>query len=216
MISGMRFALVSNVASTNGVLSFGVSPSLRIAAAVWITTRIGTLANTRIECLRFALGQVLKHYPNCELWLVAGHRVAQPDNRLTRHFGLWKSLEKRGVAVPTGDFLKEALVSGEDGIRFFSAVRFSPEQVEEVASILASESATIVVFGASHGRNRNRLEELVLRGWASTNTKPPEEVLELICSEGGLVLDIFGEFDDVEIAAAVMGKEELIADLNNY
>lgn len=213
MISRMRFALVSNVACANEVLSIGISPSLRIAAAIWIAARISAVANSRVECLKFAIERLLEHYPKWELWLITGHRTVQPDNRLTRHFGLWKSLARRGNDMPTGDFIEETFVPCEGGIRFFGGVKFAPQEVDRVCGILTAEGGAIVALDGAHGRNF--LKELVGRGWAQKNTKPPEEILESVCPAGGLVIDLFGEFDDSEIAAAVMGKEELVARLDN-
>lgn len=209
----MKFTLVPNVACTSNVLSIGVSPSLGIAAAVWTATQAGLIASVRLNCLKHAIRILLEHYPSWELWLVASHRVAQPDNRITRHFGLWKSLQKRGVRIPSGDFLRESSIASESGMRYFGAVCFASDQLEAVCDVLSSESAAI--FACDSVSARSIAERLVESGWSQHNTAPPEEILERVCSEGGVVVNVFGEFDDVEIAAAVMGKAELVARLSD-
>lgn len=213
MLPKMRFALVHNIGCSNGVLSLGVSPSLKVAAAVWLISRTGTVACARAECLKFAVERFLDHYPNWQLWLVAGHRAVQPDNRITRHFGLWNSLKKRGTSIPTGEYITEVVVPCERGMRCFGAVRFTPDQMDTVCSVLSAESATIVAFDSLH--SPNFINELVVRGWSPNSTRPPEEILERVCSAGGAVIGFFGEFDDVEGAAAVMGNIDLVAGLND-
>jgi len=51
---------------------------------------------------------------------------------------------------------------------------------------------------------------LVRHGWPARNTKPPEEIVETICDPFGVVVDTYGEFDDRERFAAVIGQKEIM------
>ena len=54
---------------------------------------------------------------------------------------------------------------------------------------------------------------LVKGGWALRNSKPPEEILEAICDHSGIVVDVFGAFDDQETYAAAIGRREVLTNL---
>jgi hypothetical protein len=208
----MHFAFLPNVAVSNDVLSLPISPSLRISAAVWRDSRTGSIESARLNCLAFALEQVWRHYPNSELWLLASHRGVQPDTKIVRHFGLWKSLEKRGAAAPIGAALCESIVEVEGGVRLFGATTFTTNQLDKVAKVMSCEFGVIVA--ATDARIRNTLERLVTQGW-SQGASIPEEIVEAVCPEKGLVVGVFGEFDDGDVAVAVLGEEELTVSLNN-
>lgn len=200
---------IPNVACSNRVLTLGISPTLKVAAAVWIAEQTGAMAKTRLNCLQQAIGNLVGCRPTWGLWLVVGNRTAQPDNKITRYLGLWKSLQKRGGVLPVGNFLPESLVASEHGIRFFGAVGFKLEQIERVSDLMVSESALVVA--AEEPSGQKLAQELALKGWSVPHAMPPEEVLELVCARNGVAVSVYGEFDDREVVAAIFGKEELVA-----
>jgi hypothetical protein len=106
---------VEAVACPNAVLSIAVSPALKLAAAVWINCRLGSLANARLDCIRYVAEKLAAIEADWRFWLVATHRSLQPDTKITRHLGLWKSFKKRGLHLPIGDYLEETLTNLEGG-----------------------------------------------------------------------------------------------------
>src|SRR6266850_2636596 len=204
----MNYELVEDIARSNQVLALGVSPTLHLAAAVWTLRSTDSVAKTRLACLEHAIGKLMITWPEWQLWLVAGHRTFQPDNRVTRYNSFWKSLERSGISLPKGEYIGEGLQASEEVLRFFGAVRFEPNQLEPVRRIMMSEQAAITFI--SETQAMRTLPLLVQKGWPARNTKPPEEIVEVVCTQSGLVIDAYGEFDDADIAVAAIGKMELL------
>jgi hypothetical protein len=97
-------------------------------------------------------------------------------------------------------------------VRFFGALRFGLDQLDRVHELMMAEDAVIVVASEALGPDIAR--QLVSRGWPIPNTKPPEEVLEIVCPRSGVVMDAYGSFDDPEVAVAVIGTKDLIQNLD--
>lgn len=203
----MRFNLVENISRKNDVLSIAVSPTLRLGAAVWTAKCMELLSKTRTQCLEHALYQLQQHFPGWSCWLVAASRTWQPDNRITRYNGFWKSLDKAGVLLPS-ESRQESIQTTAEGIRFFGACRFAPGAADHVAQILEEFSGGIIAADVQRGDEMVR--RLLHKGWAMNNTRPPEEILETVCRQGALVVSTYGEFDDIDVSAAIIGTKEII------
>lgn len=211
-IRNMRYDFVSNVSANNEILSLPISPALKLAACVWTEEVEDCLATARLNCLHHSLGRLKAGRPDWVFWLLAAHRTPQPDNRITRHRGLWKSLLAAGVDLPEGEFIDESVLTTEGGMRIFSALRFELSQVKAVHAIMLTTQAAIVF--AEESAAITKVPVLVQRGWAMRNTKPPEEIVEVICEQSGLVVDAYGEFDDRDVSVAAIGRREVLAHLN--
>jgi hypothetical protein len=209
----MHYDLVEDISRKNDVLSIAVSPTLRLAAAVWtVSVSVAdSISNARLNCLGFALGKLVANGPLRELWLIAGHYSWQPDNRITRHNGFWKSLAKGGIVLPQGDFVDEAVMESKDGLRAFGAVRFGLNQLEAIHSVMQAAQAAIIFVPKA--QSTDNVSSVVRHGWAMSNTKPPEEILEAVCAQSGLVVDVYGEFDDREVSVAAVGKRDVIGEM---
>jgi hypothetical protein len=154
------------------------------------------------------LGNLTASYPSWELWLLAGHRAVQPDNRITRYNGFWKSLKRRRIPLPNGHYLEEGMQSSEGGLRFFGAMHFGLDQLECVHEILMAEQAAIAMV--SQAQSATLIPPLIQQGWAVCNTAPPEEILETVCPKSGVVVGVYGEFDDPDVSVGAIGKKEVV------
>jgi len=141
----MRYDLVDDVSRRNDVLVIS-GLERRYAAGVWTTPVEDSLRHARVECLNYAIGDLNTTWPDWALWLIAGHYPVQPDNRITRYYGLWKSLE-RGMSIPQGEGLGESVIKCEGGVRVFGAIRFDISQVEAVHSVMGLDSGRDPLHG---------------------------------------------------------------------
>lgn len=211
MISEPRFSFVPNVACSNDTLCLAVSATLGLAAAVWTTPRSNGIETTRHESLGDAIERLLLVYPRLQTWLLAGHRIDQPDTRITRHLRLWSSLQRRGLELPTGQPIEERCVEGESGLRFFGAVPLDLVDLGKALSIITQESGAIVaVYEEVAGR---LAAAAIAKGWPECSTTPPEAILEAVCLTGGFVVNVYGEFDDPSVIAAIFGKRDSVKGL---
>lgn len=77
--------------------------------------------------------------------------------------------------------------------------------------MLAAQTALAVIPKTQAEKTVRRI---VQQGWGMTTSKPPEEVLESVCAQAGLVLELYGDFDDPEVSVAAIGKKEVLRTLN--
>lgn len=209
--SSMRYDFIPDVTAKNEVLSLAISPTLKLAASVWTEKVQDSLITARLACLQHAVEELRDHRPDWVLWFLATQRTVQPDNRITRLRGLWKSLIAAGIDLPQGEFLNESIVATQDGMRTFGALRFELNQLQAVHSTMLVTQAAIAFTPESEGRAKVQL--LTEQGWAMRNTKPPEEIVELICDDSGIVIDVYGEFDDCDASVAAFGRKKILIDL---
>lgn len=212
MTTDMRYDFVDDISCRNPVLSIAITPTLPLSAVVWTTFAADTVSSARLDCLDYALQKLTANLPNGEIWLIAAHKTLQQDNRITRYNGLWKSLQKAGVVIPQGEFIGESVLKSESGIRIFGAVRCELDQLQAIHAVMRAAQAALVVIPKTQAKEVVKL--LVKRGWTMTNSKPPEEVLESVCAQSGLVVEVYGDFDDPEVSVSAIGRKEVFRNLD--
>lgn len=207
-------SLVPNIAEKNNLITLDVSREIGVAAIVWTETRSESLAKARVDCMKRALSGILDPRLKWKALLIASHRSIQPDNRIIRHIGLWKSFEKRGSGINRKNLTKEKMTIYDSGIRFFGASEFGLDELEIVSDLLASESAFIIA--ADESEVWGIADEIVNSGWKTSNTTPPEEILKLVSSKSAVAANIYGEFDDQEVKVAAFGGINIVSAIYDF
>jgi hypothetical protein len=206
MITSVRYHFVDDISRKNDVLVVNV-PGPRLAAGVWTTLSQHYLVHARLACLRHVIERLHEYAPGWERWIVVGHRASQPNNRISRHQGIRKHLQRQGIVLPSSEFMEQAHEC-EGGLRFLGAARWEPPDIESMNAAMMAEQAVIVL--ARGIQARDILAAIVHRGWATTLAKPPSDVLEIARREPIVVIDTYGEFDDREVAVAAIGRGEIL------
>jgi len=208
----VRCDFVDDISCKNSVLSVPVSPAHRLSAIVWTMPATGSLLHAQYNCLSYALQKLTTHFHGGNLWLIAGHETWQPDNRITRHNGLWKSLEKMGVLIPQGEFIRESVQTSNNGIRFFGAIHCDIGQLKAIHAVMRATQSTLVLFPPTH-TDKGFVQRLTQHGWEMANSKPPEEILVAVSAQLGLVVEVYGSFDDPDVSVAAIGKKDVLHNL---
>jgi hypothetical protein len=206
----MRCDFVNDISCKNDVLSVPVSPMHHFSAVVWTMPSTNSLLIAQYNCLSYALQKLTTHFHAENLWLIAGHGTWQPDNRVTRHNRFWKSLHKMGVPTPEGELLDESMQTSASSIRFFGAIRCHIGQIKAIHAVMRETQAAAVFFPAADTGKRV-VQGLVQNGWEMANSKPPEEILVAACAQQGLVIEVYGNFDDPDVSVAAIGKSVMLA-----
>lgn len=116
-------------------------------------------------------------------WLLIGHDLAQPDSRLVRHRGIWKSLGIDSKSVPLSE-ISEWCVEYADGIRFFGAVRATLEDFrEEILRIWVNEPNCWMVY-APKSTCALDFSSWLSGGWAGVSLMPQAVLLEAAVQRG--------------------------------
>ena len=199
MTTEMRVRRVADPFSSNEVLKLpreGVAAA-PMAAVVWLTR--GPPHDAHVRAFRVALALVHARFVDYALWALVGHSTPQPDTRWIHSKKLWESLRS---PVPSRARLKERLVTGPDGPRYFSAALLDSSEASIAVELLEEERASCVV--AVPDTSAPGLEALVARGWEPRRAGPGIELLNAVCEADGLVLWPVGEFDDLEGGVALV------------
>ena len=215
MIEGVRCDCVDDVTCRNPVLYFGIEPTLRLSAVVWTMDATGKIQRARRECLEYAVERVRVGLPGYEVWLIAGDFRPLPDDRITRYYGFWRRIKSAGIVFPEGTFLCESVLACEEGLRFFGAVRCASDRMGDIYRIMSSTHASVIAIPGS--RAEEVVTALVQNGWEeriSCRPKPPKALLDAVCGQSGLVLEIYGNFDDPEVSVAAIGTKEVLTGRN--
>ena len=78
--------------------------------------------------------------------------------------------------------------------------------------VMSSERAAVIIMDEQDPKGI--VIDLLRRGWAVRNTKPPQELLEACTPHNIAVIDAYGEFDDHDVSVAAIGRKDLVIDLN--
>lgn len=207
----IAFDLVEELAQPNEVLRRRINPDLHVAAAVWtapVELSHEIPIEVRGECLKYAIGQLTTCWPDWELWVVASNAGAIPNNRITRYYGGWPPVEELGI--PRTDIL-ESVHESSDGLRCFGVAKIDYTHLDGAHDISKGRPNAIIFMDGAQAKEA--VEEVLRRGWRDSPTAPPEEVLEIICPRGGLVVAGYGGFDDPEVLVAAVGQREVLQPL---
>ena len=208
MTTSATYSFIENISEPNPWINFGSLAKSRLSASVWVSARIGSIGDARLNCLRNVLGRVKDDFPSSQLWLIVTQRAVQSDNRITRFNRLWKSLGRQHIGLPSGDSV-EHMVRSKQGLRFSGAAHFGIEDTEWAHQIMSREKASILVIH-SHEAELAMKRSMDL-GEVIQQCRPAPE-LRMLCEEHDAALvDVFGEFDDPETVVTMIGKRQLLS-----
>lgn len=199
---------VDDICQGNPVLHFGIRPSLPVSAVIWTARVTDSLLSARRSCLDHALKTIAAFKPRHDFWLVAAHATLQVDNRITRYYGLWKSIRNGGAVTPQGWFTDEFAHHSGSEMRVFGAVRYGPNQLDAIHSVMLAAQAVVVAVPGD--ASRQIVDKVVREGWPLTRSVVPVEIVDTVCSRSGLVIGVCGSFDDSDVCTyAVCAAHEL-------
>jgi len=214
MITDLHFKFVEDVSKRNTALLMPAISGCCLSAAVLLAPSHGSVAETRFACLQHVVTEVSTRMPTYRFWLLAGHSAPQPDNRITRYYKLWKALSVRGINIPAGEYLGEFIQEADNSLKFFGAVRFNLAELDRVYEVIVGEHVSHVV--AIQESSDDLLPSILAQGWTRPTLRgnPSQVILNTLCPRAGVVLGVYGEFDDPEVAVAVIGMRDVICRLN--
>src|SRR5262249_44271743 len=134
----------------------------------------------------------------------------RPDNRIERYYGLWKRSRLYAKFLPENEYMKEFVSESENGLRYFGAVNFSPDQLEKVHTYMKGRDAFIVVLAPFE---RSYLENLLEKGWQEGEPLPPPAILKTLQEHKCVLIHIAGEFDDYDVIVSALGSKEIVFSL---
>ncbi len=209
MTTRISCTYIADVSVDNEVLV--LKPAVaQVSAGVWVYRREGALDEARLSCLTHAMGILGPSERKWRPWAMVGHRALQPDNRISRYMAMWKYLSKKGIRFSSSEGM-EVLHECEDGLRFVGAVPVGLSELPAVSAAMMIENAALILI--DQGQSRSVVSGVLADPCALTGDRPPFGLLDMVASNSAAVVAVYGEFDDPEIAVAVMGGRETLESL---
>ena len=183
-----------------------------LSGAAYIWNNWEDKINTTERASATLSARLVSVFPDFSHWLFIGNRIWQPDNRVVRHRKLWSVLEAKSIALPAGEKFDEILVAGEQGIKYFGAIKCDSIVGCSIASTLRSSWETQLVF-ADQLSSVEVSKALLPEGFEHRNNAPPEKIIDVLCDNNVFAYLPLGWFDDRESGCAVFASRRLMVSL---
>lgn len=149
------------------------------------------------SCVVHAWTSVLQRFHSLTCWLHAC--ICVDDTRVARHRGLWKVLAAQGVEKTT-QATEEILVENSDGtLCLYGAAAIEGERMELFRPVVSPASRSFLALLPDDQIPALDLE--IAMGWKRglIDLKELRDIALVVSKQGGIVLRLFGEFDDREM-----------------
>jgi len=176
----------------------GTDPHPSLAAiTLMLTANVGDVRADLIwACVREACAIILRGLPSYSPWLCASD--CGVNDRVTQYRALWKGLATRGFKPPARHTPERSLEVGDGAICFYGAAELEPEKLECLRPIVTPASRSFLSWMPT--AEVPNLDGMVTAGW-NRGLSDLRELAKVACTlsvQGGIVLRLFGEFDDRE------------------
>lgn len=148
------------------------------------------------DCVNYVWNSVLCHLQPLACWLYAC--ICGPDTRILRYRGLWKMFAELGVQK-TARSTKEVLIDNHDGtICFYGATAIEEESMESIRPVVTPASRSFLALLPNN--QTPNIDVAIDIGWKQGLSDFDElrDIAVHISKQGGIVIRLFGEFDDQE------------------
>ncbi|MBB1287296.1 hypothetical protein HRH25_23170 [Flavisolibacter sp. BT320] len=206
MITEPKYEWIEDVCSPNDVLFINVGEDCICPSAIaWAIVNKRSIDETRRDAISLALNKVKEMLPDWEKWLIVSNKALQPDTKIVRHLGLWKSIERRSIKFNSGERTEETLVLTKNGLKFIGAIKWNDHEFDDVLALMREEYAIIaLVPQMATNSSKNIIQNL--QGYSGDNIV--SKIIQSVCLENGVALSVFGEFDDPEIVVALISDKK--------
>lgn len=176
----------------------GTEPHPDLAAITFMLT--ANLGDDRADltwaCVRHACSMIVRRLPSYSPWLCASN--CGENNRITQHCALWRGLAARGFKPTVQHTPERSLEIGDGSLCFYGAAELEREKVEGLRPIVTPASRSFLSWMPSTAVPD--IDGMVTAGWnrGLSDLRELTAVARGLSNQGGIVLRLFGEFDDRE------------------
>lgn len=208
MTTNINIRLVNDLSLANDTLYVDYDDEV-IGAIVWLSMARESVYEAKCRCLEAALSCLREYTYDMDTWLLSAHSAVQADNRITRYRGFWNSIPKMNPKISDIFKSKENIVSQDGGIRAFGAILLENIHNIDIICNIYNLSQTCII-SVDREISEYVTDNLLENGWNYPNSNPPNEIIRNIISKNGLIVSAYGEFDDIDVAVAIIGKPDML------
>jgi hypothetical protein len=159
-----------------------------------------------------ALASALSRFDTAKLrsvsYALVSNEVDQPDNSITRHWGIRALLKYYSLNVDKREIVQTShMVAG--GVRFTAAVPVSLDCVNTVAKFIEIPACYIGI-----NIEPPTIDKILTQPWHG-NVTSDAGVIQQACAEGGLLIKKFGAFDDRRRGVVLFAQQLTFSDLTS-
>lgn len=195
----------ADINGDNKVWNLFSKASCSLSAAAYVENGWEEKVRSTARGVAILSKQLVAMVPAINHWLFIGQGAWKPDNRISRHKKLWKSLSERGIELPAGPRLDEVLIESDDGIKYFSAIKCTSLIPEQISPILRSgwEAQLIAMEDVDAEFS---VDFLLSQGWEEKGRTPSSKVLDLLCNRSVFAYWPIGWFDDRQSGCGLIAQ----------
>lgn len=211
MTTEFRYDFIKDVSRPNEILVLPPT-EIPLSAGVWTTLREDRMDVTRVACLSHVLDLLCVRNPTWERWVIVGHGAMQPRTAVVKRDGIRGYLRRQEIQFSSDEFMEQEH-EYEGGVRFVGATQWERFEIEAVNSCMMDDDAVIILAERDIARVfATRAITKEAKAWVVPRRQrsPPLGVLNLAAREPVIVVDVYGEFDDREVAVAAIGRYEFL------
>lgn len=187
----------------------GSEPHPDLAAiTVMLTASVGDDRPDLIwACVHRASSMIERDLASYSPWLCASD--CGVNNRMTQHRALWRGLATRGFKPTVRHTPETSLEIGGGSICFYGAAELVRENLESLHPIVTPASRSFLAWMPS--ATVPDVGGMVAAGWMRGLSDLGElgRIARVLSSQGGIVLRLFGEFDDRETGVDCIMSAEI-------
>lgn len=159
------------------------------------------------SCLLHAWTSIFRHGPPLKCWLNAC--VRQENTRIARHQGLWKTLVKQGLPRTVLSTAEVMVENDDNTLGFYGAIGVDGEWMQVFRPVVTAASRSFLTLLPRD--DSAQVELLIGTGWRRGLVQAEElsQIATIVAMQGGVLLRLFGEFDDREAGVDCIMNPEL-------
>jgi hypothetical protein len=147
-------------------------------------------------CARRACSMIAIGLPSYRPWLCASD--CGMNNRISQHRGLWRGLATRGFRPAMRHTPETSLEIDDGSLGFYGAAELEQEKVEGLRPIVTPASRSFLSWMPP--LTVPDVDGMVAAGWnrGLSDLRELARIARVLSAQDGIVLRLFGEFDDRE------------------
>jgi hypothetical protein len=165
-------------------------------------------------CVQRACSVIANGLPSYQPWLCASEWGE--NTRVSRYHGLWRRLATCGFRATMRSTPETSLEIDGDSIGFYGAAELERERIEGLRPIVTPASRSFLSWMPP--ATVPDVNGMVAAGWSRglSDLRELAKVARVLSAQGGIVLRLFGQFDDRETGVDCITNAENYAVLSTF
>jgi hypothetical protein len=91
-------------------------------------------------------------------------------------------------------------------------LKYTPDEIDMIRKVFETSEASLIALHRTQASAT--VNALVRKGWNISYLDPPGEVFDYVCARSGVVMQLYGHFDDPLVSVAAIGLGDVVLGLD--